>query len=728
MSNVSRNQQTTQPIKPSVYAYFGGLALSLSVAAFSPNLPGFVAGTGLSTALLGFGIATATQKTDRTLQAANQRLQSMADANEREADDYHERLQVALKDRKSNGEALQKKELMLTDIQHKLTATLAELNRAKSGTALTELTAQHKAALEAVEARYVKDIAELKAAISELTTERDRSIKINKNDKTRKVDRLRELRTELNEANTLIEARETQHLADLAAVEAKAKADREALFAEFDSTQALVTTTIGELEGNHEALVSTAESEISALIEQREQLAASVLELRAQLSTVPRFGGLGTADKVGNVVIDYLASKGLQFAAVDTDADPGKPLVVTLKPVSAIAQADLQKLMGELEVFGKFYGTPTVSFKRGFYVFKVAVDKLADKPEAELKSRVSQLKKTLELANHLRIVGPSGSGKSVFLDNMIWLGKCLWTDSDLDLCDPKYPFTEWSDIQPNYKGVNETLAAVSNITERMNERMGKARLAKDNGLAIPDFGKQMLVIDEAQVAFAGAKQNDIIEGRGSKIAATFSMNLASLLGLGRALGFRGYFISQSALCSKVGLNVDTFDNAVSVFLNGAIDRALSDELKDRYQTTKLQAVEKEVDRRRALGQRYLALVSDLANDEIYVTDAPRPGFYRDLFSRENEVFRPAKEKQAKQANVSESIDSAGGSTAKSVEASEASPSPSPSLSPAIAAHCPSCHELSDRLDRLTATKTGSYKFRCQNSDCAKKTFSAKPLA
>ena len=42
----------------------------------------------------------------------------------------------------------------------------------------------------------------------------------------------------------------------------------------------------------------------------------------------------------------------------------------------------------------------------------------------------------------------------------------------------------------------------------------------------------------------------------------------------------------------------------------------------------------ELERRREQGQQFLGLVSDLLNDELFLFEAPRPGFYHDRFVAE----------------------------------------------------------------------------------------------
>lgn len=505
-----------------------------------------------------------------------------------------------------------------------------------------------------------------------------------------------------------------------------------------DSASGEVIGTIQGLVDKNGEQYQNARQQTEAILTELAQAENRIKDLERELDKPARFGGLGTADIVGNSLIDFLMSNDVLMQAVETDPDPDRGLMVRLKPVTAVAVADIEKLMPQLEVFLKLYGLPTVVYKNGSYAFRLAVDKPLTGPgKVKLTNNLKRLETAIDLANHIRLVGPSGSGKSTVLDNLIWLGKCLWPDATLDLFDPKYPFTEWSSLIPTYKGSEDTVTGIDALATAMDNRMSKATSAADNGLELPQFSRHIFAIDEAAEAYTRAKQIDRKEGRGSKVAQSFADNLSSLLRLGRALDVKGYFLSQSALCSKVGLNVDDFDNATSVFLNAAIDKALTDELKDRYSAQQLTATRKEYDRRKAEGQTYIGLVSDLNNDDLFLFEAPRPGFYKDRYDAENGVqvsgrfdaSTPARQPSAQ--NVQTPATTTGAASADlSPAASPAQPSAAVRQPLAQPAHthraiCPECSQASTKLERSKADSKGRFRFKCENDSCASKTFRAE---
>jgi len=472
-------------------------------------------------------------------------------------------------------------------------------------------------------------------------------------------------------------------------------------------------------------------------------------ELSKEKNRPSRFGGLGNADIIGNHLIDFLIREDIITDAVETDPDTDKGLLVILKPKTATSITKVKELLGSLEVALKLYSLPTVVYKNGNYHFRLAVNPLQNTPETvTLKSNINKLEKSIDLANHIRLVGASGSGKSTFMENIIWLGKCLWPDSALDLFDPKYTELKTGGLKPNRVGGQECVDAIEVLTETMEARLADSRTYLDRDIEAPDYPKHIFAIDEAAYAFKFAKQIDRREGRGSKVAATFSDNLSSLLMLGRALSVKGYFVSQSALCSKVGLNVDEFDNAVSIFLNAAIDSALNDELKDNFTKDRRAAVIKDLDRRKAQGQKYIGLVSDLNNDDLYLFESPTPSFYFDRFQRENPSLACASNTPVSKAFPTFPVESQNHGKVNDCEAGSdlgnktdleivgnisQLPSDFPVTSQVVSqvvsqprGRCPKCNEGSTKLKEKAQLKSGKYRFICQNTSCNTKTFTTLP--
>jgi hypothetical protein len=462
-------------------------------------------------------------------------------------------------------------------------------------------------------------------------------------------------------------------------------------------------------------------------------LAARVQELEAEAKKPARFGGTGSADVTGNKVIDFFESKGIQFAAHETDPDLDKGLEVSLRPVTPCDLETIRRYMGELQVATNTHSVPKVTYSQRCYRFRLAVNepfRTAAMPK--LTSNLKRLEKAIDLANHLRIVGSSGSGKSTFLDNAIWAGRLAWPDAVFELADPKFPFTPWSSLEPKYCGAEATVDAVIAISELMEKRMDKATEAKKSGLDIPDFPRYILAVDEATVALSAAKRLDVLERKGDKVAVNFGLSLSSLLRLGRALGFKGYFLSQSLLVSKVGLNEGDFENATSIYLNAMIDKALSTELKELFTPDKLTAISREYDRRKEAGQAYIGLVADTNRDELFLFECPTPGYYYDLYTQKNGtpvsgyigVIPTVPQASPKAGEPLEDNDGSHSHTEAASSPVEASPTTDNGTIPHLTARCPECLERSDKLKQKTPLKSGKYRFKCVNKDCKTTSFSA----
>ena len=173
------------------------------------------------------------------------------------------------------------------------------------------------------------------------------------------------------------------------------------------------------------------------------------------------------------------------------------------------------------------------------------------------------------------------------------------------------------------------------MAKKMKERLADARKQHKETGVVPEYPRHIFAIDEATVAYSDAKLLDMDERKGEKLAVNFGVSVASVLRLGRALGFKGYLLSQTMLVSKLGLNNGDYGNATCIFLNGMIDRALKGDLRDLFEADDITAIEKELERRREQSQKYIGLVADANTGELFLFEMPRPGFYHDRFKAEN---------------------------------------------------------------------------------------------
>ena len=492
---------------------------------------------------------------------------------------------------------------------------------------------------------------------------------------------------------------------------------------------------LSELGGIKESQDKEALATIQHWKNQAATLTARISELEAEAKKPGRFGGLGAADVMGNRLIDFLTENGVLMSAVETDPNPDKGLLVTLKPASHTSSIEVKNLMPRCESSLSLCSLPTVSLDNGNYHFRLAVDPIKNTTETvKLKSNLKRLEKAIDAANHLFIFGSSGSGKSVFLDNAIWLGKCLWPDAKLDLCDPKAPFTKWSSLVPTHEGGEATVDAVIQMAKKMKNRLADARKQHSETGIIPEYPRHIFAIDEATVAYDDAKLLDMDERKGEKLAVNFGVSVASVLRLGRALGFKGYLLSQTMLVSKLGLNNGDYGNATCIFLNGMIDRALKGELKDLFEADDITAIEKELERRRTQSQSYIGLVADSNTGELFLFEAPRPGFYHDRFEAEN--TNPLTPKNSpihtvtqKAVKTCEPLQDNGAKAVRETAIAETFTADRTDLSQGFTpprAKCPKCSEGSKKLNGQKVQKNGKRRFICENADCKTKTFSALP--
>ena len=248
------------------------------------------------------------------------------------------------------------------------------------------------------------------------------------------------------------------------------------------------------------------------------------------------------------------------------------------------------------------------------------------------------------------------------------------------------------------------------------------------------YPSHLFVLDEAQYLYRSAKSEDKKTRPQGTLANTVRDSLLDCLGVGRALKVKGYFITQSAKCSKLGMNEDDFDNATSIFLGSAILNALNGELKGSYSDAKIAKLVSEYQKRKAKNQHYLALVSDVDRDDLYLVECPKPGFYHERFLQAQEGNSPIPRIGDKPEATEGTADIEKG---RGENPPLASLSVSPPVSPAsplstengiLRAVCPSCSTTSEKTKGSKANSLGKYKFYCGNKECSKQTFSAKPIS
>jgi len=486
-------------------------------------------------------------------------------------------------------------------------------------------------------------------------------------------------------------------------------------------------------------VIEEAAGEASSELQQKDLMIAELkgrLEETARANhklTHRRFDTVGTDNIIANRLIDALAKRGSTYAAhhCEREANNGR-LKIWLKMIDAqimTAQSCLPDLEAELSLWAK----PTVSVDKGMHLFTLATEqehKVLEAPKVPL----TRLEKTLDSAIHARIVGGSGSGKTVLLNNLMHYMAATMERANVTLLDPK-AVDDWGMFTPRYWG-EECVEGIVALANSLKGRVSNTVKARKAGKPSPDYAPELFIVDEAQYNYLLAQNADDshIKERGEaapNYAKKAKGALAGLLSLGRAYNAIGLFVTQLPQVSKVGLNEGSFDPCVNIFLGKQIDNAISSFLPGSgYADSKCKALSKELNTRRKLGQQWVMLVADLPRSEAYLMECPAPGYYHNRFSG----VLDGSPDSGKDGEILESVDTHtvdAGSDLGGVLALPAPSQDSPKPLPADktpSAHCPKCSHKSVKLYESKPASNGKYRFACQNDDCKTKTFRALPLA
>lgn len=201
------------------------------------------------------------------------------------------------------------------------------------------------------------------------------------------------------------------------------------------------------------------------------------------------------------------------------------------------------------------------------------------------------------LSVHFRVNGQTGSGKSTFVLNLLTiLVKSFEAvknqNVEVFIIDPKFPFSDWGKLTPNYKGIDESLDGLETMSNTILDRLKLARDCADHKRPLPVFRPQLWVVDEI----------DMIVSHYEKVA---SKHLKIGLKVGRALGVKLCYVGQSPLADDLKLRRNDFNNSTNIFLgsNGlaGVDEICYTGQQKAFLTGQLAAREQQE-------QKYFALV------------------------------------------------------------------------------------------------------------------------
>ena len=408
----------------------------------------------------------------------------------------------------------------------------------------------------------------------------------------------------------------------------------------------------------------------------------------AKTNNVKAFTGSDKASIVGNKVLDYFLKHGMTLDAEKslTKLDSS---ILWLRPRGTSLKA-IESHLEALQLSFELITLPVAEIADGCIKLTLQ-DASISLPAKIIEPSIDRFIEALTDSNHVRVTAPTDSGKSVLLDNILGIYSDIYEGKqNLTLLDPKYPFTEWSGHTPDYKGFDECLGAMALLQTKIEKRLIEAKDLADRGLSIPDYEPELFAIDELELLYADALSADGEKKGDVTKALVKSINTGLKIGRGltktKGKGIKVLYVTQSPLCSKIGLNKDAFDQSTSIFLGSNIPLVLQDggELDGKILAAKRKLLDKEYSTRIAAGQQYLMLIRMPNGGDCFLMQCPKPG-----------TFKPA--------------------VLDSKTSSEASTS---------GCNCPNCGTLSITPNGFYKPARGAKRnrWKCLNTACKSKTF------
>lgn len=501
----------------------------------------------------------------------------------------------------------------------------------------------------------------------------------------------------------------------------------------------LAENMIAELDGINGGQLNHFSGKASAQGEMIRSLQTQLEEQRKTTTALQyrRFDTVGTDNVFGNRLIDYLAKHGMAYGAFahEREGHNGR-LQVSLDLIDTTLEG-AKKSLEDMEADLKLWAVPTVKIHSGRHIFTLATEQ-EHKVLAAPNVPLTRLEKTLDSAIHARIVGGSGSGKTVLLNNLMHYMAASMEGANVTLLDPK-AVDDWGSFTPRYWG-KECISGIVDLAGGLEWRVEDTVKQRKAGKSAPEYDPELFVLDEAQYNYLLAQNADdsYVKERG-ETAPNFAKKakgaLAGLLSLGRAYNAIGLFVTQLPQVSKVGLNEGSFDPCVNIFLAAQMDNAIDSFLPGSgFTDAKCKALDKELATRRKLGQQWVMLVADLPRSEAYLMECPAPGYYHNRFARDLGVSAKPAGTAEKRESLSEAGSQAGSESAAPVALAGNQQAVGSSLAgnQQPSAHCPTCSHVSNKYHGTKPKSSGKYRFVCENSQCEKGrkkgTFSEFPLA
>ena len=349
----------------------------------------------------------------------------------------------------------------------------------------------------------------------------------------------------------------------------------------------------------------------------------------AKTNNVRAFTGSDKASIVGNKVLDYFLQQGITLDAekCETKLDSSilwlRPRGTTIKAIEAHLEA--------LHLYFELISLPKAEVSDGCIKLTLQ-DATVKAPTKLIEPPIERFRDALTASNHIRLTAPTDSGKSTLLDNILGIYSDIYDGKQsLTLLNPKYPFTDWAGHQPDYKGFDECLGAMSLLQVKIEKRLEEAKALADEGKDIPDYEPELFAIDELELLYADALSADGEKKGDTTKALTKSINTGLKMGRGltkaKGKGIKVLYVTQSPLCSDIGQRKNAFDQSTSIYLGSNISLVLQDggELDGKITTAKRKALEKEYNQRIAANQKYVMLIRLPNGGDCFLMQSPKVG-------------------------------------------------------------------------------------------------------
>ena len=167
---------------------------------------------------------------------------------------------------------------------------------------------------------------------------------------------------------------------------------------------------------------------------------------------------------------------------------------------------------------------------------------------------------------HELIIGSTGSGKSTFIDNLINLADYNFGgNAEIFILDPKYPYTDWTNFTPQYRGLQAIdeipgfktcIDGLNDMLDVLNNRLKADTIAVNDGLPRNNFKPQIWVLDELLM----------VKDADSKL---YQRAVETISRVGRGMGIRIMMLSQESNVLKNGLSVAGLQNFTRYYLGEA---------------------------------------------------------------------------------------------------------------------------------------------------------------